>query len=58
MVTGGNAGVGLALVKILYSTGATVYIASRNASKIAAEIEVIEKLPTTTPGLSRVLFSI
>lgn len=30
IVTGGNAGVGLELVKILYAAGATVYIASRS----------------------------
>ena len=30
IVTGGNAGVGLELVKILYGAGATIYIASRS----------------------------
>lgn len=29
IVTGGNAGIGLELTKILYAAGATVYIASR-----------------------------
>jgi hypothetical protein len=30
IVTGGNAGVGYALIKLLYSTGATIYMASRS----------------------------
>lgn len=30
IVTGGNAGIGLELTKILYAAGATVYIASRS----------------------------
>jgi hypothetical protein len=30
IVTGGNTGVGYALVKILYGTGAKIYMASRN----------------------------
>ena len=42
IVTGGNAGVGLELVKILYSKGATVYIASRSPAKITAEIDFIK----------------
>lgn len=50
IVTGGNAGVGLELVKILYSKGGTVYIAARSQSKIAAEIEAMKKIPTDTPG--------
>jgi NAD(P)-dependent dehydrogenase (short-subunit alcohol dehydrogenase family) len=50
IVTGGNAGIGLELVKILYSKGGTVYIASRSPAKIAAEIEAIKSLPTANPG--------
>lgn len=51
IVTGGNRGVGLELVKILYSKGATVYIAGRSPTKIAAEIENITKsIRTTSPG--------
>ena len=42
IVTGGNAGVGLELVKILFSKGGTVYMAGRSATKIAAEIEAIQ----------------
>lgn len=30
IVTGGNAGVGHALIKLLYPTGATIYMASRS----------------------------
>jgi len=30
IVTGGNTGVGYALIKLLYGTGATIYMASRN----------------------------
>jgi NAD(P)-dependent dehydrogenase (short-subunit alcohol dehydrogenase family) len=51
LVTGGNAGVGLELVKILYSKGGRIYIASRSASKIATAINVIKSTSlTTTPG--------
>lgn len=48
IVTGGNSGVGFELVKILYSAGGTVYIASRSPAKIAAAIKNIEGLPRTT----------
>ena len=50
IVTGGNAGVGLELVKILYSKGGTVYIASCSPSKIAIEIEAIKSIHTASPG--------
>jgi NAD(P)-dependent dehydrogenase (short-subunit alcohol dehydrogenase family) len=50
IVTGGNAGVGLELVKILYSKGATVYIASRSPTKIATEIEVIKSIHAPSLG--------
>jgi hypothetical protein len=33
MVTGGNAGIGFELCKMLYGTGATIYIASRSKVK-------------------------
>lgn len=49
IVTGGNAGVGLELVKILYSRGGTVYMAGRSAAKIAAEIEAIQAAAETVP---------
>lgn len=35
IVTGGNSGIGYALIKILYGTGATIYMASR--SKVGPE---------------------
>ncbi|KAK9366934.1 hypothetical protein V1509DRAFT_628415 [Lipomyces kononenkoae] len=47
IVTGGNAGVGLELVKILYSRGGTVYMAGRSATKIATEIEAIKAAAET-----------
>lgn len=50
IVTGGNAGVGLELVKILYSKGGTVYIACRSQSKAEAAISLIKSLPTPVPG--------
>ncbi|KAK9482731.1 hypothetical protein V1527DRAFT_327698 [Lipomyces starkeyi] len=55
IVTGGNRGVGLELVKILYSKGGTVYIASRSPTKIATEIEAIESTQTASPGHIRSL---
>ncbi|KAL4959539.1 NAD(P)-binding protein [Aspergillus stella-maris] len=41
IVTGGNAGIGLELCKILYTAGATVYIASRSKDKVEAAIKAI-----------------
>ncbi|KAJ4267062.1 hypothetical protein NW762_003160 [Fusarium torreyae] len=46
IVTGGNAGIGYELVKLLYGTGATIYMTSR--SKDRAE-KAIEELTTVTP---------
>jgi NAD(P)-dependent dehydrogenase (short-subunit alcohol dehydrogenase family) len=50
IVTGGNAGVGLALVKILYSKGGTVYIASRSPSKIESAIQETKSAHPSSPG--------
>ncbi|RFU35441.1 hypothetical protein B7463_g867, partial [Scytalidium lignicola] len=51
IVTGGNAGVGLELVKILYSKGGTVYIASRSAANIETAIEAIKaEVETESPA--------
>lgn len=50
IVTGGNAGVGLELVKILYAKGGTVYVAGRSPIKIAAEIEAIQSIHSASPG--------
>ncbi|KAL2835586.1 NAD(P)-binding protein [Aspergillus pseudoustus] len=41
IVTGGNAGIGLELVRILYVAGATVYIASRSKEKAEVAIKEI-----------------
>jgi NADPH:quinone reductase-like Zn-dependent oxidoreductase len=48
IVTGGNSGVGLEIVKILYARGGTVYMAGRSATKIDVEIEAI-KAATLNP---------
>jgi NAD(P)-dependent dehydrogenase (short-subunit alcohol dehydrogenase family) len=49
IVTGGNAGIGLELVKMLHARGGcTIYIASHSAARISAAIEDI-KTSTPTP---------
>ncbi|KAJ5137889.1 oxidoreductase [Penicillium atrosanguineum] len=49
IVTGGNAGIGLELSKILYAAGATIYIASRSKDKVEAAIKSItSKSPKTS----------
>ncbi|RDW62365.1 hypothetical protein BP6252_11798 [Coleophoma cylindrospora] len=50
IVTGGNQGVGLELVKILYAKGGTVYIAGRSPTRIAAAVETVNSIQTPTPG--------
>ncbi|KAL2069922.1 hypothetical protein VTL71DRAFT_14601 [Oculimacula yallundae] len=47
IVTGGNTGVGYALIKLLYGTGATIYMASRNKAKAD---KAIKDLLETTPA--------
>ncbi|KAI5805308.1 hypothetical protein DFH27DRAFT_550444 [Peziza echinospora] len=42
IVTGGNTGVGGALVRILYQRNGTVYVASRSATKALAHIAALE----------------
>lgn len=42
LVTGGNAGIGFELTKILYSKGATVYMASRSQAKADEAIKAIK----------------
>ncbi|KAL8903530.1 MAG: hypothetical protein Q9207_003864 [Kuettlingeria erythrocarpa] len=42
IVTGGNSGVGLELVEILYNKNATVYMASRSQEKALAAIKAIQ----------------
>ncbi|CAI7569788.1 unnamed protein product [Penicillium glandicola] len=46
IVTGGNAGIGLELCKILYASGATVYMASRSQTKAEAVIKTITEAST------------
>jgi NAD(P)-dependent dehydrogenase (short-subunit alcohol dehydrogenase family) len=50
IVTGGEAGVGFEIVKILYSKGGTVYMVGRSASLITAEIETIESIYLESTG--------
>jgi len=50
LVTGGNAGVGYELVKILYCKGAKVYMAARSEAKASEAIESIKAISTSTPG--------
>lgn len=50
LVSGGNAGIGFELVKILYSKGAKVYMASRSQSRAESSIQEVEALETKTPG--------
>ncbi|KAI0386909.1 NAD(P)-binding protein [Hypomontagnella monticulosa] len=46
IITGANSGIGLALIKLLYPTGATIYVAGRSPSKVEAAIsEVSSALP-------------
>lgn len=47
IVTGGNSGIGLALVKFLYPTGAKIYLACRSEERAKAAIEeVIDEYKT------------
>jgi hypothetical protein len=41
IVTGGNAGIGLELCKILYGTGATIYMASRSKVFVICCLSVV-----------------
>ncbi|KAK2035032.1 NAD(P)-binding protein [Colletotrichum zoysiae] len=57
IVTGGNAGVGFELVKLLYTTGATIYMASRSKERAKKAIEAItDAAPTLkNPGVVKFL---
>lgn len=51
IVTGANAGIGLALVKLLYPTGATIYLAGRSLDKTRNAIaEITSSLSPATPA--------
>lgn len=50
IITGGNAGVGFELVKMLYTRGGcTIYIASRSTDRIAAAIKEIKSIAPAPP---------
>ncbi|KAI1653131.1 NAD(P)-binding protein [Daldinia decipiens] len=54
IVTGANSGIGLDLVKFLYPTGATIYLASRSLEKIdnaIAQVSAISPAPATPATL-------
>lgn len=47
VVTGGNSGIGLALIKLLYPTGAKIYLACRSEERARAAIkEVVDEAGT------------
>ncbi|KAK4506038.1 hypothetical protein PRZ48_004003 [Zasmidium cellare] len=50
IVTGGYAGVGAELVKLLYQAHGTIYIAGRSASKAATAIDMIKALFPSSDG--------
>lgn len=50
IVTGGYAGVGKELCKILYGAGGTVYVAGRSADKAAAAIKEIKTVHPSSQG--------
>ncbi|PYH79185.1 NAD(P)-binding protein [Aspergillus uvarum CBS 121591] len=53
IVTGGNAGIGLELVKILYAGGGTIYIASRSKDKVEAAIKDITSQSSNAASTTR-----
>jgi NAD(P)-dependent dehydrogenase (short-subunit alcohol dehydrogenase family) len=50
IVTGGNSGIGLEVVKILYAKGGTVYLASRSPAKIVTAIGEIKATQRESQG--------
>ncbi|KAI3393228.1 hypothetical protein diail_4555 [Diaporthe ilicicola] len=48
IVTGGNSGIGLALVKLLYPTGAKIYLACRSEERARAAIKEVVDQPAST----------
>jgi NAD(P)-dependent dehydrogenase (short-subunit alcohol dehydrogenase family) len=58
MVTGANQGIGYELVKLLYHTGATIYLAGRSEERVKTAIKQIQeahKPPPLTPSVLRYL---
>ncbi|KAI1762473.1 NAD(P)-binding protein [Hypoxylon sp. FL1150] len=52
IVTGGNSGIGLALIKLLYQTGAKIYMASRSRERAEAAIaSVIDEATAENGGI-------
>ncbi|MBD2200500.1 MULTISPECIES: SDR family oxidoreductase [Calothrix] len=47
IVTGGSAGIGLAIAKSLYTEGVNVVIAARNPERLENAVSAIQSLPTT-----------
>ena len=47
IVTGGSAGIGLAIAKALYSEGVNVAIAARNPERLENAVSAIQSLPTS-----------
>ncbi|KAI0176058.1 hypothetical protein GGR52DRAFT_539246 [Hypoxylon sp. FL1284] len=57
IVTGGNAGIGFELCKMLFTTGATIYMASRSKEKAEAAIKSIsDSIPLDKPGRGQIKF--
>ncbi|GAW26661.1 putative glucose ribitol dehydrogenase [Rosellinia necatrix] len=57
IVTGGNTGIGFELCKLLFGSGATIYMASRSKDKAAEAIQTIEaSIPEGAPGRGRLRF--
>ncbi|KAI0453362.1 hypothetical protein F5B21DRAFT_287433 [Xylaria acuta] len=57
IVTGGNTGIGFELCKILFTSGATIYMASRSKEKAEDAIKTIEAtIPEGTKGRGQLKF--
>ncbi|KAI0467448.1 hypothetical protein F4859DRAFT_244838 [Xylaria cf. heliscus] len=57
IVTGGNTGIGFELCKILFTSGATIYMASRSKAKAEEAIKTIEAtIPEGTKGRGQFKF--
>ncbi|KAI1194274.1 hypothetical protein F5X97DRAFT_281520 [Nemania serpens] len=57
IVTGGNTGIGFELCKLLFTSGATIYMASRSKDKAEEAIKTIESsIPEDTQGRGQLKF--